>query len=128
MPQRNLVLRTWIAQGWDLPALLRAWGSWQRMGNPRLGYAAVRWETGGGAREQVIPEEDVAEVDRCLATLRQREPVLFGVILLRYARNLTYREIAQFLGVRTPKGARDRLLAAQDDLREILGEWARANP
>jgi len=75
----------------DTKNRLQDWGEWVRSGGPSLGYSAVKLAASCGGC--TVPDDEALVVDRAVARLKRREPVLGRVLVNYYVRRWDYTMI-----------------------------------
>lgn len=81
---------------------LTGWAHWVR--DHRLGgytspaYMMMRDKIGTTVGHNTMPDEDALRVDRAVARLLKRDPIMGKVLMLSYVSRLSYREVGKSVG------------------------------
>lgn len=82
----------------DIEPLLFTWGQWQRTGS-FLGYRNAFFEKRG----YTFNDKEMEIADKLLCKVKDKDPLSFEIIKLRYVERYSYRDIMQIKGYKSPK-------------------------
>ena len=98
----------WLDSFFSPSEFLKTWGAWLHIGLDKLGYPKFAYNMTVNPKNKLLflSEEELLLVDHCVQELNLKNAAYTKILLLRYEKRLTYKQIAKILDYKDWRSAR----------------------
>ena len=98
----------WLDSFFSPSDFLKTWGAWLHIGLDNLGYPKFIYNIKANPKSKLLflSEDEILLVDNCVQELGLVNAAYTKILLLRYEKHLTYKQIAKILDYKDWRSAR----------------------